>query len=176
MIWIKNKKLKIILTSLITLTVLLSPLFDCFGIYYAEEFPTEIGLSGGYFIRFKNTSTSDFVVLIPDNYINSFAFQGNGTLINTTTSTISTRLFNVRAGTVISARFTALNGLEYYSNQTWNSMSTYTITDMNIYPKSDNPLYCNQNLHLDYNTKYLIIFISVATILLLVFRRSEKYG
>lgn len=176
MIWIKNKKLKIILTSLITLIVLLSPFFDCFGIYYDEEFPTEIGLSGGYFVKFRTTSNVPFVVLIPDNYINSFAFQGNGTLINTTTTSISTRLFNLNNNSVVNARFPALGGLQYLSSNTWNDIGGYTVLDMNIYPKSDNPLYCNQNLHLDYNTRYLIIFISVATILLLVFRRSEKYG
>ena len=154
----------------ITLTALLSPFLDCFGIYYAEEFPSEIGLSGGYFVKFRSSANVPFVVLIPDNYINSFAFQGNGTLINTTTSTISTRLFNLNTHTTINARFSALSGLEYYSSQTWNSMATYTVLDMNIYPKSSNPDYANQNLHLSYDTRNMIIFMVLCTMLLIIFR------
>ena len=173
MIWIK-KALKILLISVTILTVLLFPFLESSATYYAEEFPSEIGLSGGYFVKFKSSANVPFVVLIPDNYINSFAFQGNGTLINTTTSTISTRLFNLNAHTTINARFTALSGLEYYSSQTWNSMGTYTVLDMNIYPKSADPDYANQNLHLDYNTRHLVIIIVFATMLIILFRSVKR--
>lgn len=176
MIWNlkRNKKLKTVLTLVITVIALHFLCLGCFGVFYAEEFPSEIGLSGGYFVKFRNSSNRDFVVLIPDNHINSFAFQGNGTLINTTTSTISTRLFNLSANTVVNARFTSLNGLEYYSSQTWNSMGSYTILDMNIYPKSADPDYANQNLHLDYNTRHLVIFIVLCTMLLVIFRSVRR--
>lgn len=173
MIWIK-KGLKILLISVTILTVLLFPFLESSATYYAEEFPSEIGLSGGYFVKFRSSSNVLFVVLIPDNHINSFAFQGNGTLINTTTSTISTRLFNLNSHTVVNARFSALSALEYYSSQSWNSMGTYTILDMNIYPKSSDPAYANQNLHLDYNTRHLVIVLVFATMLIILFRSVKR--
>ena len=84
MIWIKNKRLKIVLISVITLTALLCPFLDCFGVFYAEEFPSEIGLAGGYFVKCDTSFGNDIVILIPDNSINSFTFSGSGQLINTT--------------------------------------------------------------------------------------------
>ena len=93
MIWIKKQRLKIVLTLVITLIGLLSPFFDCFGVFYAEEFPSEIGLAGGYFVKCDTSFGNDIVILIPDNQINSFTFSGSGQLINTTGSTITTRLW-----------------------------------------------------------------------------------
>ena len=174
MIWNikRNKKLKMVLTLVITVIALHFLCLGCFGVFYAEEFPSEIGLSGGYFVKFR--TSVPFVVLIPDNYINSFAFQGNGTLINTTTSTISTRLFNLNTNSVVNARFSALGGLQYLSNNSWVDIGNYTVLDMNIYPKSADPDYANQNLHLDYNTRHLVIFIVLCTMLLIIFRSVRR--
>ena len=167
---IKNKNLKIVLTSVIISIVLLCPFYDCFGIYYAEEFPSSIGLAGGYFVKADTSFGNDIVVLIPDNNINSFTFSGSGQLINTTNSTITTRLW--KGSTIYYARFQAYSGLEYRTNDTyntWNSITINSIDDMNIYPKSSNPEYANQNLHLDYNTRNMIIIMVLCTMLIVIF-------
>ena len=167
----KNKRLKTVLILVITLTALLSPFLDCFGIYYDEEFPSSIGLAGGYFVKADTSFGNDIVVLIPDNSINSFTFSGSGQLINTTNSTITTRLW--KGSTIYYARFQAYSGLEYRTNDTYNTWNTVTINsidDMNIYPKSNNPDYANQNLHLSYDTRNMIIIMVLCTMLLIIFR------
>ena len=177
MIWKekRNKKLKIVLISVITLIGLLSPFLECFGVFYAEEFPSQIGLAGGYFVKCDTSFGNDIVVLIPDNQINSFTFSGSGQLINTTGSTITTRLW--KGSTVYYARWQAYSGLEYRTNDnyaTWNSITINNIDDMNIFPKSSDPEYANQNLHLDYNTRHLVIVLVIATMLLIVFRGVKR--
>lgn len=167
---IKKQKLKTLSILVITLIVLLCPYYDCFGIYYAEEFPSQIGLAGGYFIQADTSFGNDIVVLIPDNSINSFTFSGSGQLINTSNSTITTRLW--KGSTIYYARFQAYSGLEYRTNDTyntWNSITINHIDDMNIYPKSSNPEYANQNLHLDYNTRNMVIIMVLCTMLIVIF-------
>lgn len=174
MIWIK-KGLKILLISVTILTVLLFPFLESSATYYAEEFPSQIGLAGGYFVKADTSFGNDIVILIPDNSINSFTFSGSGQLINTTNSTITTRLW--KGSTIYYARFQAYSGLEYRTNDTyatWNSITINNIDDLNIYPKSADPAYANQNLHLDYNTRHLVIIIVFATMLIILFRSVKR--
>ena len=174
MIWIK-KALKILLISVTILTVLLFPFLESSATYYAEEFPSSIGLAGGYFVKADTSFGNDIVILIPDNSINSFTFSGSGQLINTTNSTITTRLW--KGSTIYYARFQAYSGLEYRTNDTyntWNSVTINSIDDMNIYPKSSDPAYANQNLHLDYNTRHLVIVLVFATMLIILFRSVKR--
>ena len=177
MIWNikRNKKLKTVLTLVITVIALHFLCLGCFGVFYAEEFPSQIGLAGGYFVKCDTTFGNDLVILIPDNSINSFTFSGSGQLINTTGSTITTRLW--KGSTIYYARFQAYSGLEYRTNDTyaiWNSITINNIDDMNIYPKSSDPAYANQNLHLDYNTRHLVIIIVFATMLIILFRSVKR--
>ena len=176
MIWIKNKSLKIVLISVITLTALLCPFLESFGVYYAEEFPSEIGLAGGYFVKCDTSFGNDIVILIPDNSINSFTFSGSGQLINTTGSTITTRLW--KGSTVYYCRWQAYSGAEYRTNDsynpTYNTLTINHIDDMNIYPKSSDPDYANQNLHLSYDTRHLVIVLFFATLLIILFRSVKR--
>ena len=176
MIWIKKQRLKIVLTLVITLIGLLSPFLECFGVFYAEEFPSEIGLAGGYFVKCDTSFGNDIVILIPDNQINSFTFSGSGQLINTTGSTITTRLW--KGSTVYYCRWQAYSGAEYRTNDSYNpqyiSFTINHIDDMNIYPKSSDPDYANQNLHLSYDTRHLVIVLFFATLLIILFRSVKR--
>lgn len=173
----ENKKLKMLLTSVIILTVLLFPLCVCSGVFYDEEFPSEIGLSGGYFVKANTSLSSNTVIIIPDNNKDSFAFTGSSQLVNTTNSTINCRVFVGR--TVYYGRFQSFGTLEYRDNDynyTWHSVTISKIIDLNIFPKSDNKEYANQNLHIQSDFRYLIFFGGAAFIILLIVMESvHKY-
>lgn len=172
----KGIKLKILSILVIILTVSFCPFLESSAIYYAEEFPSQIGLAGGYFVKCDTSFGNDLVILIPDNNISSFTFSGSGQLVNTTGSTITTRLW--KGSTVYYARWQAYSTLEYRTNDaynpTWNAVTINNIDDMNIYPKSSDPDYANQNLHLDYDTRHLVIVIFFATLILILFRSVKR--
>ena len=179
MIWniIKNKRLKIALILVITLTVLFCPFLESFGVYYAEEFPSSVGLAGGYFVK-CHKGANDWCILIPDNYKDYLTFQGNGTLINTSSSTITCRFIRISDNTVYTGRFQAFSGFQYQlpsgTTYTWTDFTNYTVTDMNIYPKTTDPALANQNLHLSYDTRHLVIVLFFATLLIILFRSVKR--
>lgn len=172
----ENKKLKILSILVIILTVSLCPFCESSAIFYAEEFPSQIGLAGGYFVKADTNFGNDIVILIPDNNINSFTFSGSGQLINTTNSTITTRLW--KGSTVYYCRWQAFSSAEYRTNDTYNpqylALTFTNIDDMNIYPKSSDPDYANQNLHLDYNTRHIVIALFFLTLIIVLIRSVRR--
>ena len=156
-----REKLKIGLILAITLCVLLMPLADCSALFYNERCPTFAGISGYNFVKYTGFtppygggSNIQVSVLIPADHVNDFALDGAGNLVNTTTSTITSRAFT-QNGNAYVVRWQSMGICQVRSESspyTYTDLShTRGIADTNIhFVETDliaSPTYQNDNFH-----------------------------
>lgn len=175
-----QKKSKIILTLVITLFVFSMLSVVSYAKFYNERQPNAIGLHGCYYVQYTGFTppygTGNNMlcwVIIPSEHKEHFGFDGQGNLINLTSSTITTRLIaSNRAVYVVRAL-----SLEKFQVRSQNSPYTYTdvvhstgFADTNLHFIGDkNPLNNNIYSNDNFNVSDGENLIFVALLVLIIF-------
>lgn len=148
-----RKKLLVVLTLLITLSVLLMPSVACYAQFYDNYYPDNYGIESGYFM-ILSTSYGEICLSLPRSSYDVLILTSAGQIFNNSNSILYCSAFY--RGTVYRARFNARDTLEisgFNGNQStvWSRITIQNIDDTNFDFFMINPdnEYANNNLYFD---------------------------
>lgn len=164
------RKLKTVLTLVITLLVLSIPYLDCSATFYDSSFPTSTGLQSGYYVEFTSNLGNDCVVFFRGSDLENICLTSLNNFYNCSSSAVNCTIFvnNV----IRPARVYPRGQLQVGSftntgavSTTYADVTNITILDTNIDWPGINPdsQLANNNLYFD---KFQIAELSVLLSLL----------
>ena len=172
------RNLKIVLISVIIFSVFLVPCFVSSAVYYDsdESVLNAMGLGGGKFVDCTISGTllnGRALILIPSNQSNYFTYDGSYNLVNTSSSTVNVRVYDVQRDNLYFGRFQSFGTLEVRSNDqyyTYVSERISNISDMNFKLIGNDLDLVAQNIFWnDDDHKYLLFYIFGLTLFLCLF-------
>lgn len=133
------------------------------------------GVYGGHFIYIRcydllnAIDYEDLVIWIPENYVDYFSSDDNA-LVNISGSQLSLRGYDFDHGvhTLRAPAYSYLQIRTDTSPYTYYNLEYMEVLDTNIQIQGENSPFYNGNLHWDYNTMMICVFIGFQTIVFVI--------